>query len=169
MRQPISVECEATVLIVEDHVLMREAIRACINRSFPSLLVIEASDGATALKHLEAHYPCLVLMDINLPDANGLDLTRDILKQRPHTFIVAISIDTSADVIEQVRAVGAVDFIEKDKLFTSLLPLVGAAVTLANWNKDVESYFAITDESLLNGGHRAGHLLEAEVLRVGHG
>ena len=148
------------MLIVEDHAPMREAIRVCIESAFPGLSVIEATDGVTALKAVEAHGPCFVLMDINLPDANGLDLTRDILKQWPGTFVAATSIDTSADLSERAREAGAVQFIGKDDLFKTLLPLVSAAVTMNNWMKDFESDTAITDESPFKGEHHAEQLLE---------
>jgi DNA-binding NarL/FixJ family response regulator len=136
MSQPRNGASEAAVLIVEDHTPMREAIRACIERSFPGLCVIEAPDGANALKQVEAHRPSLVLMDINLPDANGLDLTRDIAKRRPSTIVAAISIDTSADLPARARAAGAAEFICKDNIFGRLVPLVGAAVMLTNWVND---------------------------------
>lgn len=106
-------------------------------------------------------------MDINLPDVNGLDVTRDIVKQWPCTLVAAISIDTSADFCERARAAGAVQFIGKDDLFRTLLPLVGSALTMTNWVKGLESHSAITDESPLYGGHPAQHLLETGVLRVG--
>ena len=108
MSQPTSVRCGAAVLIVEDHAPMREAMRVCIEGSFPGLSVIEAPNGATALKYVKAHCPSPALMDINLPDANGLDLTRDILKQWPGTFVAATSIDTSADLSKRARAADAV-------------------------------------------------------------
>ena len=127
------------MLIVEDHAPLREAIRVFIEHSFAGLSVIEAPDGATALKVVQAHGPCFVLMDINLPDANGLDLTRDIVKQRPGTLVAVISMDTSADLPELARAAGAVEFIGKDTLFKTLLPLVGAAVSLTHWMQEIES------------------------------
>ena len=166
MSQPNSVRREAAVLIVDDHAPMREAIRVCIEGSFSGLPIIEAPDGATALRYVKAHCPSLVLMDINLPDANGLDLTRDILKQWPGTFVAATSIDTSADLSERAREAGAVQFIGKDDLFKTLLPLISAAVTLNKWMKDLESQTAITDESPLDGGHHAEQSLETGV-RVG--
>ena len=156
------------MLIVEDHAPMRQAIRVCIERSFPGLSVTEAPDGATALKYVEAHCPSLVVMDINLPDSSGLDLTRDILKQWPCTFIAAISIDTSADLAARVRSAGASEFIGKDELFERLLPLVGAAVTLTNWMKGLEFHYAITDESSLYKRHHAENSVEIDDLRVGH-
>ena len=158
---------EPAVLIVDDHLPIREAIRACIECAFPGLLVIEAPDGATALKHVQGHCPALVLMDINLPDANGLDLTRDILKHRPCTFVAGISIDTSTDLPERVRAAGAVQFIGKDNLFKTLLPLVGAVVTLTNWMNGPESHALIAEESVLNVGRHAEHLLRNGVPRIG--
>ena len=167
MSQLKSVRREAAVLIVEDHAPMREAIRVCIEGSFSGLSIIEAPDGDAALKYVEAHCPSLVLMDINLPDANGLDLTRDILKQWPCTFVAVISIDTSADLLERVRTAGAVEFIGKDNLFKTLLPLVGAAVTMTNWRNDLEFQSAITDKSTLRGGYPAEHLLETGALRFG--
>ena len=132
------------MLIVDDHAPMREAIRVCIQRSFPELDVIEAPDGANALKRVEAHRPALVLIKINLPDANGLDVMRAIKMLLPATFIAAISIDTSAHLCSQAVVAGAADIIHSDKLFESLVPFVGAAVTLTNWMNRVKSDSLIT-------------------------
>ena len=167
MSQPNSVRREAAILIVDDHAPMREAIRVCIEGSFSGLPIIEAPDGATALRYVEAHCPSLVLMDINLPDANGLDLTQDILKHWPCTFVAAISMDTSADISERARAAGAVEFIGKDNLFKTLLPLVGAAVAMTNWRNDLEFHSATPDESPLDGGHQAEHLSKTGALAFG--
>ena len=124
----------AAVLIVDDHAPLREAIRVHIESSFSGLPIIEAPDQAAALKYVEAHRPSLVLVDIKLPDASGLDLTREIMKRWPTTFVAAISLDASADLPARARAAGAVDFISKDQVFKTLVPLVGAAVSLANWS-----------------------------------
>lgn len=144
---------EAAVLIVGGHTPMREAVRVCIERSFSALSIIEAPDRATALTYVEAHRPSLVLMDVNLPDANGLDLTRDILKRWPTTFVAAISIDASADLPARARAAGAVDFTSKDQVFKALAPLVGAAVSLTSWMNSLKSDATITAGSPLCGGH----------------
>ena len=106
-------------------------------------------------------------MDINLPDINKFDPTREILKQCPCTFVAAISIDTSTDVTERAQAAGAVQLIGKDELFISLFPQVGAAVTLANWTKGLQSHFPIADESRLYATHSLAHMYEGGVLLVG--
>ena len=163
MDRPTSANRDAYVLIVDDHAPMREAIRVCIERAFPGLSVIEAPDGATALKYVEAHCPSLVLMDINLPDANGLDVTRNVLKQWPRALVAGLSVDVGGDLPERVRAAGAIEFIGKDNLFKTLLPLVGAAVTLTNWKEEFEPHPSITVESVLNLGSLAPHSSNTDV------
>ena len=167
MSQPESVRRAAAVLIVDDHAPMREAMRVCIERAFPNLPVIEAPDGATALEVVKENCPCLVLMDINLPDANGLDLTRDILKQWPRTFVVVISIDTSMELSEYAKAAGALELIGKDDLFRTLLPLVGAAVTLNNMMKGLTSLTEGMAQSPQYGSQHAAHLVRTDVLPAG--
>ena len=167
MSSPRSARRSPVVLIVEDHLPMREAMRVCIEGAFPGLSIIEASDGATALQCVEAHCPSLVLMDINLPDANGVDLTRDILKQWPCTFVACVSIDTGGDLPERVRAAGAVEFMGKDTLFKTLLPLVGAVFTLTNWLKGLESHSLIAEDSPQDMGTHAAYLLETGARPVG--
>lgn len=124
---------EPTVLIVEDQAPMRTALYDLIRERFPMLRVVDAYDGATALAHFEAHRPSFVLMDINLPDANGLDLTRTIKRRSPATMVAAISIEANAHIAAQALAAGAAAFICKDRLFEEIVPLISAAVTLTNW------------------------------------
>jgi len=126
----------AAVLIVEDHAPMRTALYHLIRHSFPRLRVIDAYDGATALAHFDAYRPSFVVVDKNLPDANGLDLTRAIKKLSPATMVAVTSIDTNAHIAAQAAAAGAVAFIGKDKLFDEIVPLIGAAVTLTGWMHD---------------------------------
>ena len=133
MSQSRNATCEAAILIVEDQAPMRDAIRHCIERSFPKLCVVEAPDGVAAVEHVKAYSPALVLMDINLPDAYVLDLTRDIKKLCPPTVVAAISIDPSTHIPAQVLAAGAAAFISKDRLFDELGTLIGAVMMLRNW------------------------------------
>ena len=133
MSQPRNGAVGAAVMIVEDHAPMRTALYHLIRRSYPRLRIIDAHDGATALTHFDAHRPSFVVVDKNLPDANGIDLTRTIKKLNPATLVAVTSIETNAHIAAQALAAGAAAFIGKDKLFDEIVPLVGAAVTLTAW------------------------------------
>lgn len=112
---------------------MRSALYDLIRQSFPTLRVVGAYDGATALAHFESHTPSFILVDKNLPDTSGFDLTRAIKKKSPSTMVAVISVDSNAHIAAQALAAGAVAFVGKDNLFKEVVPLVRAAVTLAEW------------------------------------
>lgn len=133
MNQPGNGALKAAVLIVEQQAPMRAAIRDLVQLAFPGLPVIEAPDGAAALERFKACRPSFVLMDLNLTDANGLDLARTIKKLCPATMIAVTSIETNAHIAAQARAAGAAVFAGKDRLFDELKPLIGAAVALTQW------------------------------------
>lgn len=136
MSQTARVAPEVAVLIVDDEVTIRSALRDLIQTSYPQLRVIDAPDGATARKLFDARRPALVLVDKNLPDANGIELTRTIKKLNPATLVAVISIETNAHIAAQALAAGAVAFVGKDRLFEEIVPLIGAAATLAVWVGD---------------------------------
>ena len=136
MSQAASVAPEVAVLIVDDEASIRSALRDLIQTSYPQLRVIDAPDGATARKLFDAHRPAVVLVDKNLPDANGIELTRSFKKLSPATLVAVISIETNAHIATQAVAAGAAAFVGKDKLFDDIVPLVGAAATLAVWVGD---------------------------------
>ena len=102
------------VLIVDDHPLFRQGLRDVI-RSEPDLLVVgEGAAGDEALGLVRELQPDVVLMDINMPGMNGLQVTRQIKTDRSHTAVVML---TAYDDVEQVlhafRA-GAAAYCPKD-------------------------------------------------------
>ncbi len=136
MNQAARVAPEVAVLIVDDEVAIRSALRDLIQTTYPELRVIEAPDGATARTLFDARRPAVVLVDKNLPDANGIELTRTLKKLSSTTMVAVISVETNAHIAAQALAAGAVAFVGKDRLFDEVVPLIGAAATLAAWVGD---------------------------------
>lgn len=127
---------QPAVLIVEDQAKMRESLNDLIWQSCPTLRRVVAFDGATALAQFEAHQPVFVLVDKNLPDTNGFDVTRKIKKLNPATMVAVMSVESNAHVTAQALAAGAVAFIGKEDLFDQVVPLVCAAVSVTEWMRD---------------------------------
>jgi two-component system chemotaxis response regulator CheY len=102
----------AAVLIVDDAVFMRNILRAII-KDKGYTVAAEAASGIEAMRALHDHSPDIVILDIILPDVNGLDLLESILKDRPQTKVVICSSIAQEQIIKKALDHGAKAFIQK--------------------------------------------------------
>jgi DNA-binding NarL/FixJ family response regulator len=101
------------VLLVDDHKIMRDGIKAILNRSNEFRVVGEAENGTDAVQFVRKFHPPLVLMDIGLPGLNGVETTAEILRHQPDCKVVILSMyDDEHSVVSAVRS-GARAFILK--------------------------------------------------------
>lgn len=119
---------QVTILLVEDQDFMRRALRDYLQCAYPDAAIIEAADGARALELCRSRSPQLVLMDVGLPDANGIDLIAQIKEMLPETAVIIVSQHAAQAYVERARAAGAFAYISKDKVYRELLPTVGRAL-----------------------------------------
>jgi len=119
---------KAAILIVDDHEAMRAVLRQFVQQVFPRCAVHEAADGAQALEQSVALRPHLVLMDIRLPDANGIELTARIRSMLPDTEVIVVSCLDGPPYVERALAAGACAFVAKDRLHRELLPAMKSAL-----------------------------------------
>ena len=80
------------LLIVDDHEILREGLKRILNSETDMEVVAEADNGTQALKLISEIDCDIVLLDLNLPDRNGIDLIADIKKKKPKTQILVLSI-----------------------------------------------------------------------------
>jgi DNA-binding NarL/FixJ family response regulator len=103
-----------SVLIVDDHPVVREGLRAMLATDEAIEVVAEAGDGAEAVAKTAEHEPDVVLMDLRMPNLDGLEATRRIKAQNPATAVIMLTMyDNDAYVIDAVRA-GAGGYLLKD-------------------------------------------------------
>jgi two-component system NarL family sensor kinase len=101
------------ILIADDHDVLRRGIRTMLE-SDPSLEVCaEAVDGKDALEKTLTQAPDLVILDINMPTMNGLDVLRQIVRHRPQTKVLAFSVHDSKRIVEEILAAGAHSYLSK--------------------------------------------------------
>src|SRR5215469_5836531 len=111
------------VLLVDDHKILRDGIRAILDRSTDFDVVGEAENGSDALQLAKRLRPELVLMDLGLPGLNGVESTTEILRSLPEAKVVVLSMyDDDNSVLGAIRA-GARGFLLKK---ASEIDLVGA-------------------------------------------
>ena len=116
------------ILIVEDNPFFLKFLKETLRSRFPSLEILEASEGVGALKKIETSSPDIILMDLRLPGENGLELTKKIKAQHPDIKVVMI---TNYDLPEYREAAyqSKVDhFVTKD----NFLKMIQSALTEQN-------------------------------------
>ncbi len=102
------------VLIIDDHPLFRQGIRWSLEDAADVEVIGEAENGQEALKLTERLNPDVVLVDINLPGLNGLEVARVIKRRDPRIGIVVLSVYEDDDQLFQAIKVGAAAYSSKD-------------------------------------------------------
>jgi two-component system nitrate/nitrite response regulator NarL len=115
---------QATVLIAEDHDVLRTTLRDWIRASFPNICVLEAQNGEEALSLTFDQHPDIILMDISMPQVNGIEATRRIKETMPQTEVVIVTIHENLEYQSDAAAAGASAYITKRKMRTELIPVL---------------------------------------------
>jgi DNA-binding NarL/FixJ family response regulator len=101
------------VMIVEDHALVRAGMRALLEKIDGIDVVAAVGDGWEAIKAVQTDAPDLVLMDIAMPELNGLDATSRIVKESPATRVILLSMHANEEYLQQALQSGASGYLLK--------------------------------------------------------
>jgi len=110
-----------SVLLVDDHPLIREGLKVIIGKSSKFEAVGEAGTAAEGFRMAEQLKPDLVVLDISLPDASGIDLTRRIISVCPKARILMVSMHSKIDYITEAFKAGANGYMVKESAAERLL------------------------------------------------
>ena len=100
------------ILLVDDHTIVREGVRRLLS-VFPDVSVLEAGDGREALGVFRAARPEVVVLDLNLPGAGGLDLLKRLLIEEPRTRVLIFSMHTTPVYVTRALQAGAKGYVSK--------------------------------------------------------
>jgi len=109
-------EDKITVLLVDDHALVRRGFRRMLDDDDVLEVVGEASNGAEAVQLAGRLKPQVIVMDCQLPEMNGLDATRKILAAQPETAILMLSMHSEDTLVRQALEAGARGYVLKNAM-----------------------------------------------------
>ncbi len=114
------------VLIADDHEIVRKGLRSILDGQKECQVVGEAADGRNAVSMAKDLTPDVVVMDLSMPSLNGLEATRQILKMRPQTKVLILTMHESDPLIREVLDAGARGYILKTDAGRDLLAAIEA-------------------------------------------
>jgi len=112
------------LLLADDHEIVREGLRSLLGAHRDCEIVGEAVDGRQAVALVKELNPDIVILDISMPLLNGLEATRQILKIRPQTKVLILTMHESDSLIRDILAVGARGYILKTDVGDDLVAAV---------------------------------------------
>lgn len=169
------------VLICDDHWIVRQAIRQRVDEMPEFEVVGEVSDGAGAVDEVRSLNPDLLLIDIEMPDLNGIDATARVLKRWPDLKVLIFSAHEEPDLVRLAAEVGAAGFLSKAASLDQIHEACRAVAAGRTWFPDFPEVPDEPDElarlrslsdrereilSLLASGMRAQGVAEAIGIRT---
>jgi DNA-binding NarL/FixJ family response regulator len=121
------------VVVVDDHQLLREGTRRILDDAEGFTVVGEAGSGDSALRVITEHRPDVVLMDIRLPDTNGIDLARRIVTDFPSTTVIILSAYDDEHYVRAALAAGVAGYLLKTMASDELVRSIVLACNAPNF------------------------------------
>ncbi len=109
------------VIIADDHKIIRDGLKSLISQHSDLQVVAEAGDGRHAVELVRKLRPDVVIMDVNMPELNGIDATRQIVAEFPDTRVIALSMHSDRRFVNAMLKAGASGYLLKDCAFEEII------------------------------------------------
>jgi DNA-binding NarL/FixJ family response regulator len=117
------------VLLVDDHRIVREGLKSLLAAQPDMQVVAEAADGRQAVQLAKEMAPDVVVMDVAMPQLNGIEATRQIAADEPGMKVVALSMHSDRRFVSEALKAGASGYVLKDGAFDELISAIRAVVS----------------------------------------
>jgi len=116
------------IILVDDHAVVREGLRSLIEKQPDMAVVGEAEDGRKAVELVRELQPDAVITDITMPNLNGVDATRQIVREFPKVKVLALSIHCNRTFVADMLRAGASGYVLKECSFDELVEAIRTVV-----------------------------------------
>ncbi len=119
---------KVTVLLADDHAMFRDGLRSLVSKLPEMEVVADAEDGRTAVRLARKLSPSIVIMDVGMPDLNGIEATRQIAAELPQVKVIILSMHSKKSFVTEAFTAGASGYVLKDCAFEELERAVHAVL-----------------------------------------
>nr|WKN36609.1 response regulator transcription factor [Tunicatimonas sp. TK19036] len=103
-----------TILIADDHAIFREGVKNLIITQYPEDEILEAEDGKLTLELLSRHTCHLLILDLNMPQIDGLSVAKEVKQKYPSVYILVLTLYTDYGHLEELLQIGIHSFLTKE-------------------------------------------------------
>ncbi|OPY78824.1 MAG: Transcriptional regulatory protein DegU [Syntrophus sp. PtaU1.Bin005] len=118
-----------TVILADDHKIIRDGLKTLIESQPGMKVIAEAENGRETIKLAKELKPSVVIMDISMPDLNGIDATREIVNSIPGVKVIALSMHSDRRFVSGMLSSGASGYLLKDCAFEELAKAIKTVVS----------------------------------------
>lgn len=112
------------IVLVDDHQLFRDGVRHLLGHQLDMAVLGEAEDGRMAVEMVRKLSPQVVIMDVTMPNLNGIDATRRILAENPKVKVIALSMHGHRRFVQEMLKAGASGYLLKECAFQDLIQAI---------------------------------------------
>ncbi|MGN1402423.1 MAG: response regulator [Bacillus sp. (in: firmicutes)] len=113
-----------SIVIIDDHQLFREGVKRILDYETSFEVLAEGDDGSEAINLVETYQPDVVIMDINMPQINGVEATKHLVRQFPKTKVIILSIHDDENYVTHALKTGASGYLLKEMDADALISAV---------------------------------------------
>ncbi|MDQ2682158.1 MAG: response regulator transcription factor [Chloroflexota bacterium] len=117
-----------STILADDHPIVRQGLRALLETADGCTIIGEASDGLTAIRLIEDHSPQIAILDVQLPDLNGLEVARRVRTISPDTRVIMLSMFSDEPFVLEALRNGAMGYVLKGSATEELVDAVNAVL-----------------------------------------
>jgi DNA-binding NarL/FixJ family response regulator len=114
------VHVKTRILLADDHRIMREGLRSLLDEESDMEVIGEAENGRRAVELVGEMDPDVIVMDIGMPELNGIEATRRVVLDHPQTKVIALSMHSDRRFMAEILKAGAAGYLLKDGAFEEL-------------------------------------------------
>ncbi|WP_201714395.1 response regulator [Rossellomorea arthrocnemi] len=156
------------IVIIDDHQLFREGVKRILEFEPSFNVVAEGDDGSEAMNLVETHEPDVVLMDINMPEINGVEATRELMDKYPDTKVIILSIHDDENYVNHALKTGALGYLLKEMDSDALVDAVKIVAEGGSYVHPKVTHNLVAEYKRLANAQNTGGFQQSEVRRPLH-
>ncbi|MGG1676502.1 response regulator [Neobacillus sp. NRS-1170] len=154
------------IVIIDDHQLFREGVKRILEFEKSFQVVAEGDDGSEALNLVQEYRPDVVIMDINMPEKNGVEATRELVEKYPETKVIILSIHDDENYVTHALQTGACGYLLKEMDADALIEAVRVVADGGSYLHPKVTHNLVNEyRKLASGVVRAGSYVQTIEIR----